>query len=91
MLKTQFYRGEYNYADAMTVYAEEHGCDYLNLFEHLDEIGIDGASDFRDTGHLNDSGAAKVADYLGQYIIDHYEVSDMREIKGNQWEENFRK
>ena len=41
---------------------------------------------FADEGHLNDSGARKVANYLGKYIVDHYDVTDMRKVSGNAWE-----
>lgn len=62
------YVGRYEYADAMQKYAEENGCTYVNLFEYVDEIGIDGATDFRDSQHLNDSGAAKVT----RFLVDNY-------------------
>ena len=42
--------------------------------------------DFSDYGHLNTRGASKVADYIGQYLVDHYELSDMRTVEGNIWQ-----
>ncbi len=63
-----------SYSDAMKQYAAEHGCTYLNLMENLDEIGIDPQTDFADKKHLNAQGAGKVADYLGKYITEHYDV-----------------
>lgn len=80
------WQGEYCYFDAMDRYAQENGCKYINLFEKTDEMGLDGSTDFSDAGHLNDNGAKKVADYLGNYIVNNYEVTDMRKIEGNQWE-----
>ena len=80
--------GDYLYSNAMKQYAEEHGCQYLDLFEKIEEMGIDGETDFSDENHLNDSGATKVADYLGEYIVNHYNVTDMRTVPGNIWEEN---
>lgn len=82
------WEGIYNYADAMTEYAAENGCVYFNLFEYMDEIGLDCETDFSDPGHLNDSGAVKVSDFLGEYIVGHYEISDMRTVEGNLWEQN---
>lgn len=67
------YQGEYNYFNAMQAYANEHGCAYLNLFDLPPEYKIDGATDFQDPGHLNNSGAKKVANYIGKYIIDNYD------------------
>ena len=82
------YAGEYCYFDAMKEYAEENGCKYINLFEKMDEMGFDSSTDFQDAGHLNDSGARKVAKYLGKYISENYEVTDMRKIENNLWENN---
>lgn len=82
--------GVYSYGEAMKKYAEENGCVYFNLFEYMDEIHINCETDFCDSGHLNDSGAVKVADFLGEYIVNHYDISDMRTVKGNIWEQNLR-
>lgn len=76
---------EYAYADALTEFAAENGCVYLNLYDRMDETGLDPETDFSDTEHLNSSGARKVADYLGAYIKANYEVTDMRTVPGNQW------
>jgi len=83
------YEGEYEYANAMKEYAWEHDCEYLNLFEYIQEMDINGDTDFRDKTHLNDSGAAKLADFLGEYIVNNYDVTDMRRIAGNLWERNI--
>lgn len=71
---TNPYIGEYHYNDVMTKFAKENGCAYLNLFNYIDDIGLSGETDFRDAGHLNDSGAGKVASFLAEYIIEHYDV-----------------
>lgn len=63
-----------NYADAIADYAEENGCVYLNLMTAMDEMGMDPSTDMQDGDHLNNSGAAKVADYLGSYIKEHYDL-----------------
>lgn len=76
----------YSYGDAMEQYAREHGCAYLNLFDYVDEIGLDVTTDFCDRGHLNDSGSAKVSDFLAEYILSHYQLTDMRTVPGNLWE-----
>ena len=81
------YQGEFYYADALAQYAERNGAAYLNLFEYIDEIGLDGATDFSDLDHLNTSGAVKVAEFLGAYIAEHYDVTDMRTIQNNVWQQ----
>lgn len=65
---------EYDHIDALKAYAEKNGCVYLDIFEYADEIGIRGDTDFQDETHLNTSGAAKLARFLSEYIIAHYNV-----------------
>ncbi len=81
------YAVQYHYFDAMEQYAQDQGCTYMNLFEKMDEIGIDCGTDFCDNHHMTVTGATKVADYLGKYIVEHYNVTDMREVDGNLWEQ----
>ena len=76
------YEKEYQYVNAMRSYASANKCIYLNLFEHLEEIGYNGMTDFSDGSHLNASGAAKTASFLGAYLSDHFELTDHR--SGNQ-------
>lgn len=72
------YVGPYCYFDAMDRYAKENGQVYINLFEHMDEIGIDTKTDFSDEGHLNSQGARKVSAYLGKFLVENYELTDYR-------------
>lgn len=81
--------GDYKFSDAMQEYADANGCDYIDLFKHLNEISIDGTTDYMDTVHTNNSGAVKITDYLGKYIKDHYDIEDMRTVKDNLWEKNL--
>ena len=80
------WEGEYNYSDAMKEYAANNGYAYFNLFEYIDDIGIDSTTDFSDEGHLNTRGATKVADFLGNYLVTHYDLTDFRNIDNNLWE-----
>ncbi len=82
------YRDEYHYRDAMTAYARDNNCIYLDMFEKLEDAGIDPATDFWDTGHLNNSGASKLGDYIGQVITDNYLIPDMRTVEGNLWSQS---
>lgn len=64
-------------ANRMYKIADEYGVDYINF---LDMDIVDYSTDCYDEGsHLNPSGARKVTDYLGQYIMEHYEIKDQRE------------
>lgn len=81
------WQGENNYREAMKEYAAGHGCVYFDLFEYLEELDIDPAGDFSDEGHLNTAGAEKVADFLGDYLVKHYELTDFRNKKNTIWEQ----
>ncbi len=53
---------------------------------HADEIGFDGNTDFADEGYLNTCGSNKVADFLREYLIENYNLTDYRSKEGNLWE-----
>ena len=76
----------YAYSDAMEQYAAENGCAFLDLTKNYEEVGLDGKTDYFDKGHLNISGANKVADYVGKYLKENYDLTDMRTVKDNIWE-----
>lgn len=73
------------YVDAMAEYARTKGAAYINLFDHIEEAGIDPQTDFKDKGHLNTDGAVKVGRYLGKFLSEHYDLTDMRQVDGNMW------
>lgn len=77
---------EFQYFDVMQQYADEHGCAYINMFEHMADAGISEETDFCDPHHLNISGATKMANYLGGYLKEHYDLTDWRTVPGNMWE-----
>ncbi|MBE6894343.1 MAG: hypothetical protein E7483_01870 [Ruminococcaceae bacterium] len=64
----------YNYSDAMTKYAQENDCVFIDMFKIADEIGLDENTDYCDNEHLNMYGAYKVADYLGRYITENFDI-----------------
>lgn len=76
----------YQYGNAMKDYANQKGYAYFNLFEDMEIVGIDETKDFNDLGHLNVSGATKVADYIGEYIKLNYSIEDKRNLDSNLWE-----
>lgn len=81
------WQGTNVYARTLEELAEYYGFDYVNLYDHLADMGLDGATDFSDTGHLNSSGAAKTADFLGAYLKERFDLTDFRLQPGNLWEE----
>lgn len=85
ILFTVPWEGENEYHDALEQYSIENGCVYLDLFTKIDEMRMDLDTDFYDSGHLNNNGAIKVADYLGNYLKKNYELEDKRKIQNNIW------
>ncbi len=78
--------GEENaYADAARDYAEQNGCAYLNMYDYLEEIGIDPDKDYADEIHLNVNGAKKLTSFLGEYLSENYDLQDMRLTQDNPW------
>jgi len=61
-------------------YAAQHGLLYINMLEHIDEIGIDWQTDTYDTGlHLNVHGAEKAAKWFGKVLTEECGLADRRE------------
>lgn len=67
---------------------QEAGYDYLDMYDLQDEIGIDPKTDFYNPFHCNIYGAEKVTSYLGQYLVDHYDINmDHSEEVTAEWED----
>lgn len=79
--------GSFFYHEAAQEYAEANDCLYVELFSVREEAGIDGATDFWDVGHMNTSGAIKAARWMGKVLKENYELTDMRQVEGNPWEQ----
>ncbi len=61
---------EFNY---MAKLIEDKGYPFLDMNRHLDEIGLDFATDIRDYGtHTNVLGAEKITDYFENYLKENY-------------------
>ncbi len=60
-------------------YAAEHGILYINMLDHMDEIGIDWSTDTYDMGlHLNVYGAEKLSRWFGAVLADECGIADRR-------------
>lgn len=68
-------------ANSVNKISEKYGVDYINFM--YEEDLINDVTDFKDlsrtNGHLNLSGARKLTDYLGSYIMENYAISDHRQ------------
>lgn len=60
-------------------YAVDNGLSYLNFIDLRDEIGLDMSTDTYDAGlHLNVSGAEKLADFFGEWLVGSCGLPDHR-------------
>lgn len=84
--------------------ASEHSQEEANAVLHMlgeygiqmiDMVNIDGIADYQvdsydQVSHLNPSGARKVTDFLGEYIISHYNIPDHRgEAEYAVWDADY--
>ncbi len=75
--------------NALEEFARQEGVPFLNYNKLYDELSIDFEKDFRDTGHVNNYGAAKVTEHLARFLEDNYELPDRRGCAGYElWEDN---
>lgn len=75
--------------EAVRALADARGLKFVDFNELYSDgkIALDMAADFRDSQHLNDSGARKVTSYLGRFIKENYELPDRRnEAEPNSWD-----
>lgn len=60
------------YVAALEQFAQQKDCKYINLYECVEEMGLDQETDFYDDFHVNKSGAAKISTFMGKYICENY-------------------
>lgn len=84
----------YDEWDAQIVdFARKWGLTYINYQDLKDEVGLDMTTDTYDEGlHLNIYGAEKMADHIGAFLVENYDLTDYREVPevAALWEENLR-
>jgi hypothetical protein len=80
----------YERYNAVKKLAEEQKVNFLDMNLYMDEIGIRPSEDFRDLGnHLNYYGAVKASRYLTAYLLEHYELEDLKTNPDyDYWEES---
>lgn len=71
----------YDEWDAQVVeFAKKNDVEYINYIPLQDEIGLDMSKDTYDAGlHLNTSGAEKMSDYFGKWLVENYDLTDYRD------------
>lgn len=77
--------------EANSVYdiAEEYGVNYLDFYTLLEQVNLN--TDFYDVdSHMNPSGARKITNYIGNYIMENYSIEDQRENEVySSWHEDY--
>lgn len=69
--------------------ASEKEIQFVDFNEYYDQIGLNPATDFAESSHLNYYGNEKYSRYLGEYISENYKVSDRRGDKNYaSWQAN---
>lgn len=53
-------------------FAEENQLKFIDGFSLIEPLGINGETDFYDSGHLNFRGAAKMSEYIGGYLAENF-------------------
>lgn len=72
-------------------WAQENGVDLIDLNVLYDDLGINGETDFYDSGHLNAYGAAKASRYIGDYIEENYSIESNPNADSKKWDEDYKK
>ncbi len=60
--------------DEVEAFVENHGYRFVNFEEIKQEIDIDDMENYYNPEHLNAAGALKFTNYLGQYLVDNYDI-----------------
>ncbi len=66
------------YYNSSSDLASEHNIPFINFNEHLTELSLDPAQDYAEASHLNWCGTKKFSVFLGDYLMNHYDLTDHR-------------
>ncbi len=72
-------RWNYEKYNAVKAFAEQHDVEFMDCNQRLADFDFDWKNDTCDSGdHLNYYGAKKLSAFFGEYIKEHYNLSDRR-------------
>lgn len=75
--------------NTLETYLAEKNIPFL-YFQKTNMAGIDFATDFVDTHHLNTYGAEKITHYIGDYLVQNFQITDHRgEDSYQSWDEDY--
>lgn len=76
---------------AVAALADQYGLPFIDYYSLMGELGIDAGTDFRDNTHLNRYGSKKASDYMGRYLMERYDLTDLRATDTeNSWDVSLR-
>lgn len=76
----------YNYIHDL---CDENDITFIDCNALYDEIGIDFSSDYAENLHMNFSGTKKYSSYLGEFIVNNYDIEDHRgDSKYSSWDKD---
>ncbi len=71
-------------------YLTEEGFDYIDMHDHLEEIGLEAENDFYDKLHTNLYGAEKCTRYLGKIISEKIGKCEHSKAVDKSWKQAFK-
>ena len=79
--------GEQGYFNYLEEVCKQEGVTYIDFNKMYDELQLDFKRDMAENIHVNFSGSKKLTDYLGNYIVSNYDVTDHRgDPKYSSWD-----
>ena len=82
--------GRFALWNSISEYCGEKEIDFLYFNRIIDELGLDYATDYMDTNHLNYYGQEKLSKYIGGYLTNQKGIVDNRENEQyNRWNSDY--
>lgn len=70
----------------MKLIAEKYGYGFIDGNQYFDEMDLDIMTDFKDRSHVNILGAKKWTEFVGNYLVQNYNMPDHRnDNKYDSW------
>lgn len=71
-------------------FCKKNNYNFIDFNKLIDVIGIDFTKDFYDGYHLNRYGAEKITSYMGNYLINNFNIADKRNmIEYKDWNKEY--
>lgn len=74
---------------SLHAFCEDEGIPLLDLNEHFDELGVEPAKDYFDTGHFNARGSAKATRWIARRIEERFDLQPQTHALDAEIEANY--